>query len=280
MAPTVKPPVGPSWALTPQQWGAVRDYDKWNDIWTPKDHIIIHYGGGATSAGNADASLSTIEARVRAYELFHINGRGWRGLAYQWWVGQDGTVGRARGWNVSGGQYSSDDMDHDGWPDNNDGVAVLFVMGVGQTPTPAMLASFERLRAWLEGQMGQPLGLFGHQEVNPTVHPTACPGSIIMKYVKGHRAADVVSQEPVVAKPVVWPAILKTGKTDQAVIALRGLLFTLGYGGKAALSTALFDLPLDDMVHQFQTEHGLTVDGIVGPATRFKLAGAITLALT
>ncbi|MFH0980281.1 MAG: peptidoglycan-binding domain-containing protein [Planctomycetota bacterium] len=272
-----KPPLGPAWALSPTVWQARVNYDLWRDVWTPKDKIIVHYGGGANSAGEPDATLATIEYRVRAYEAYHIDGRGWRGLAYQWWFGQDGTCGRARGWNISGAQYSTDDMDEDGWPENEEAVAVLWVGGGNQQPTPAAIATFERLRAYLEETMGQPMKLYGHQEVDPIAHPTACPGPNWMSYIEAHR---LPGQPPtVVATPIRWPRVLKSGDKARAVLALRGHLLALGYGGKPSLTTAVFDLPLADRVERFQAEHGLVEDGKVGPATRAALAEALTDAL-
>lgn len=279
--PTTKPAPGPPWSLAPAAWGSRVPYDQWADRWTPKDKIIAHYGGGATSAGEPGATLATIEARVLTYEAWHMSpdrpdGQ-MRGLAYGWWIGQDGTVGRARGWNVSGAQWSSDDLDDDDLPENAEAVAVLFVLGGDQRPTGAAIAAFERLRAYLETTMGRPLRLYGHREVDPIVHPTLCPGEPLMTYVREHRDPY---QPPNEAHPVRWPRLLKAGDQAPAVVVLRGLLYALGYGGRAALKSPEFDLPLANRVERFQTEHDLTVDGIVGPATRASIAAAITAALT
>ena len=81
-----KPAIGPAWAVAPAAWGARVNYDLWTDHFTPKDEIDIHYGGGPNTAGSVtgvDADqLSDERAVLRGWEAFHIDSRGWRGIAY------------------------------------------------------------------------------------------------------------------------------------------------------------------------------------------------------
>jgi len=240
----------------------------------PKDKVIVHYGGGTPGPYTREGAI----VRVRSYETYHMSpsrpGGPMRGLAYGWWVGQDGTVGVARGWNISGAQWSTDDLEDDGRPENDEGIAVLWVIGGEQAPTPQLLSGFERLRGYLEAVMGTGLPLYGHREVEPAIHPTACPGEPAMAYVRTHRASG---QGPYPIRPVKWPALLRIGDQTRAVRALRGLLDTVGFRGP--VGGTLFDQDLASRVLAFQSHAGLAADGVVGPATRAALAQAVGQAL-
>jgi murein L,D-transpeptidase YcbB/YkuD len=71
-----------------------------------------------------------------------------------------------------------------------------------------------------------------------------------------------------------WPSLapgptLRQGASGAAVAALRARLAAEGYG--AAAAGEAFDAGLALVVGQFQAEHGLPADGVVGPATRAAL---------
>jgi peptidoglycan hydrolase-like protein with peptidoglycan-binding domain len=67
---------------------------------------------------------------------------------------------------------------------------------------------------------------------------------------------------------------MREGDEDDAVIALRSALFSLGYYGKRYLKLRRFDKRLRLRVEAFQREFGLKPDGIVGPKTRGELVSA------
>jgi hypothetical protein len=284
---TQKPIPGPTWAVAPADWGATIKYDIWADPWTTKDQAIIHYGGGANTAGSVSGvdveQLSDERTILRGWERYHLS-KGWRGIAYNWAVGQSGTLYRLRGWNVSGAQYSGeDDIDHDGVDANSEGAAVVFILGGTQQPTPAAYAAFERLRAFIEQTVGAPIALYGHSEVALSGgNSTACPGVALMAYVRAHRTSGGTGGGVVpapVAKTVVWPALLRPGNTHDCVPVLRGILYGLGYGGLAELPSPTYGGDLTAAVKAFQKAKGLTVDGIVGPASRAALGAAISKAI-
>lgn len=158
--------------ISPTEWGAQVNYDDWSDTQYTKDLIAVHWGGPPPSGFDEGADR---EAQIlRAYEDYHLNTKGWRGIAYGYAIGASGTVYRLRGKNNYGAHQG--DYDGDSISNNKEVVPVLFIMGAGQTATPAMWDSLIKLRFWL---MKQPwtvdyLPVTGHRVIQPK--PTSCPG--------------------------------------------------------------------------------------------------------
>lgn len=180
------PTDGPSWALSPTEWGARINYDLWTDRYTPDIAVALHHGGnGNYPAAQEPYSIEKEMAQLRAWEAFHIDGRGWRGLAYGWAVGQSGTVYRARGWNTYGAHTG--DFDGDGVSNNQDTIPIIWIAS-GKYHTVSVQAdnAIRHLRAYLEAETGKPLRLMGHREVQVTAG-TACPGAGGMLYVNANR---------------------------------------------------------------------------------------------
>ena len=61
------------------------------------------------------------------------------------------------------------------------------------------------------------------------------------------------------------PGALKPGATGNSVAILRNRLQAMGYLGRSATST--YDPSIQQAVQVFQMDHGLTADGVAGPAT-------------
>lgn len=163
--------------IAPAQIGLRVDYDLWQDPQVVKDAIAIHYGGPAVSGYDAGASRE--REVLRAWERFHIDSRGWRGIAYGYAIGASGNVYRLRGKNRYGAHLG--DVDNDGVSNNAEIIPVVFILGDQQEPTPAMWRSFGQLKTWLTSQewTKQTLLVYGHREVQPS-KPTLCPGDLIM----------------------------------------------------------------------------------------------------
>lgn len=180
-----RPSNGPTWALSPRQWGAQEDYDKWTDTYTPDDGVALHHGGGSNyRAGRAPFSQGEEMAQLRGWERYHIQTKGWRGLAYGWGLGQTGTVYRIRGWSTYGAHTG--DVDGDGIANNREIIPIIFIgSGNWHELSPAAIDSLVRLRRYLEAESDRTLILRGHTELRGTV--TSCPGPNLMRYVKTHR---------------------------------------------------------------------------------------------
>lgn len=150
--------------------------------WLP-DKWVVHYGGGRNTAGDTAGRTPTAqiaeEQRVlRAWQSFHIDRKGWQDIAYNYAVGQSGTRYRLRGENRSGA--TKGDYDRDGYPENHEARAVVFILGGDQEPTPAALASFESM--WLT----DPMPVIGHRDVyleGIGGTSTACPGDFLASWI-------------------------------------------------------------------------------------------------
>ena len=75
--------------------------------------------------------------------------------------------------------------------------------------------------------------------------------------------------------PEVAASKLEPGQSGQAVVALRNRLIAMGYLKRTATTT--YDERMRQAVGAFQAEHGLDVDGVVGPGTLAEInTGATT----
>lgn len=186
------PILGPPGALSPKDWGAKVNYDAWKDLYTPDDGVVLHHGGsGDYPAAQPPYTVEKEMAQLRTWERFHIEDRGWRGLAYGWGVGQTGTIYRIRGWGSYGAHQG--DIDGDGISNNQELIPLIWIAsGVHHQVSPAADAAIQRIRRWILLTAPAARRLMGHQEVQPKT--TACPGPGGMEYVRAHR--ELPSQIP------------------------------------------------------------------------------------
>jgi hypothetical protein len=166
-------------ALSPKQWGARVDYDRWAPD-TTKDKWILHYGGGAVSG--YDEGVDREMAVLRAWEYHHMRRRGWRGIAYNYAIGDSGTLYRLRGETAGG--HTRGDYEPDGRPENIEGRAVVFILGGSQEPSLEALITFALM--WGE----DPMPVIGHTDV--FLHGTGgtntpCPGKYLHAWLKAKK---------------------------------------------------------------------------------------------
>lgn len=230
---------------SPQGWGATVDYDQWTDRKFIKDRIFVHYNGPAVS--NYTDGVTREMAYLRAVERYHIANRGWRGIAYGWAVGASGRVYRLRGWNRYGAHRG--DYDMDGILENDEGIPILFILGEGQAPTPAQLASFVELVTDLnlDNRSDHDLEILGHKDVQAT----ACPGPILYELVETGFPTTPLTGTAVISQPrasqkqgEVWATVNAKRKgspyTDSQVKEIVAQYWKVGveYGVDPALAIA------------------------------------------
>lgn len=153
--------------------------------WQP-DKWVVHYGGGANEAGDPTGRTPTQQIAVeqhvlRSWQTWHIDGRGWQDIAYNYAVGQSGIRYRLRGENRAGATRG--DHEPDGIPENHEARAVVFILGGDQQPTQAALAAFQSM--WIT----DPLPVIGHRDVHLEGEggtATACPGSYLTSWIQDH----------------------------------------------------------------------------------------------
>lgn len=163
------------------EWGAqspTADYR-----YAPATHLAIHHTATA-SAGAAD-TWEECAAGVRAIQDFHINGRGWIDIGYNYLICQTGAVFQGR---EDGNDARDVVAAHDGFNEGSAGTAGLgfFHPPENQRPSDALLDGFVDLFAWIATRREiDPEGVdryagygrllrtvYGHRDVKAT----ACPG--------------------------------------------------------------------------------------------------------
>lgn len=181
--------------VSPSEWGASVNYDAWNDRQFLKDAVAIHWGG--THAPTWDDGPEAEAAILRAWEKYHIEKKGWRGIAYGYAVGASGTVYRLRGRHRYGAHLG--DVDNDGVQNNDEVVPIVMIQGENSGPLNAEAwLSLRALYQWLLRQdwtIGD-LPVYGHREIQPS-KPTQCPGDDIQSGIdKGWVQIPPPGQEP------------------------------------------------------------------------------------
>jgi len=259
--------------VSPKDWGAAIDYDR-TDFW---DHPVrgpilpparldfkgycFHYWGGPTLAGDeGDPDLQwTAKERcafwlcrtkttVRSGERYHIQSKGWRGLAYcaiiSPWTGH---LLRGRGFRDNGGQLGADL--------NHTLLAIAWCGGGSQKPHRRARLCFARM--WLE----YPGPAWCHKDTAGA--QTLCPGDWWTPYIREQRFVDELGA-------MRWrPCGLMT--KGGRVLSLTERLRQLGFLERRY---RMYRKVVVDAVSMFQASTGIRVDGVCGPATIRALAEA------
>ncbi len=156
-------------------WRSQRIYDDGNltGLWVP-DKAVVHWGGSTTPPD----SPSGERRLLRGWQRYHL-GRGWRDIAYNYAVGNSGTIYRLRGWNPSGA--TSGDYEGDGIPENNEAVACVWLGGSNGEISTAAYASMAALVGEVLAVIDHtPDVVIGHRDVKGQDAQgrwsTTCPG--------------------------------------------------------------------------------------------------------
>lgn len=237
--------------------------------WGRNRGIVCHY----PAAGKAIGVISQAQeaSRLRGWRNYHVNGRGWADIGYNYAIGQSGRI-----WSLRGDRVGAHATGH-----NSTTVGVLFIVGDNEPLTKEAKAAFKALRAHLRGK-GAKAGLWGHQQMSGA--STRCPGPYIMADIKdgslaagsggstgGGGSAPAPKPEPkkkyesATAKHAVGSRVmgLYDGGTD--VRWLQERLNKAGYsGGKV---DGLYGPKLVAAVKKFQKDRGIGVDGLAGKQT-------------
>lgn len=126
--------------------------------------IAVHYTGSSRPLG-ATATLEQSRKRLEDERLFHTDGRGWSDIAYNAAIDQAGRVFPLRGPNYRSAANGNEKT-------NRAYLAVTFLIGVGDTPTPAAVQAFRGLRQQLLQKYPHATAVVGHRDL----YSTACPG--------------------------------------------------------------------------------------------------------
>lgn len=118
---------------------------------------FIHWLGLSSIAILTDSEI------LRNTQNYHMDTKGWSDIAYSFAIGRNAAIYELRGWGIAGGHTKGH---------NTRSMALVFLIGDGETPSLAMLAAGSDLLAAGEEE-GYPVTLVRpHNAVSATV----CPG--------------------------------------------------------------------------------------------------------
>lgn len=273
----------------PAEWGASIDYDSWPRR-EATETTFLHWGGTKVRDSANAGHVSGERATLRGWEEYHVDSKGWDGLAYDLAIGQSGRVYIVRGDARSAA--TSGDMDRDGIPNNLEGDAVVCLLGQGQTPSDAMLDTLRHVCEAL-GRTVVP-----HADAGGT--KTSCPGPELTEFTaklnastvsappraddkveqpspSSPEAAAAASTSPKVARPsrpsgnivlTIEVSEVQIRSVGPDVARAQAHLRRHGVStGKAVKVDGKFGIRTEKALRQFQSHRGLTVDGIAGPIT-------------
>lgn len=180
------------------------------------------------SAGPADQS-------VRSIQRFHMDERGWNDIGYNFLIRTTGEIFEGRGWHAVG----SHTLGH-----NTDGIGVCLI-GRDQI-TDAAKNSLRSIYRVAVDMAGHALQIRGHRDHAAT----ACPGDRVYRWI----TSGALDLEPRPVLSLTTPRMV--GLPVRHVQSIVGAPIDGIYG------------PITErMVRQWQKNHGLVPDGIVGPLT-------------
>lgn len=134
--------------------------------------VVAHYPAAGKDIGVISQASEC--SRLRGWRNYHVSGRGWADLGYNFAIGQSGRIYEGRGLRV--GAHATGH--------NSTTVGVLFIVGDNEPLTQAARDSFKALRAYLR-KKGVGAGVWGHQQMSGA--STRCPGPYIMGDIRAGR---------------------------------------------------------------------------------------------
>ncbi len=140
-------------------------------------HLIVHHSAGNTTS-------SDFAAVVRGYWDFHVNGRGWADIGYNWLVDANGVIYQGRAYNLDGNRNVIG-AHFSGFNANTMGICVIGNYN-NTMPTGDALFSLNEMLAWKSSELEiDPLGTAQHYS----------PGGNINR-ISGHRDSGIYTDCP------------------------------------------------------------------------------------
>jgi len=200
------------------------------------DYIILHH---------AAATHGT----VQAIHNYHVNGRGWKGIGYNFYVRKDGSIYQGRPeWAV--GAHAT------GYNDKSIGVCAEGNFEAEKMPEAQKQAIIELVRELKQKYPNAQI------KRHKDFAATSCPG----KNYPFDEIAQAINK-----KEGDNVAAMRKGDKGSAVKKLQQDLMTLGYSLAPYGADSSFGRVTEEAVKKFQKDNKLAVDGIVGPATQKKI---------
>jgi N-acetylmuramoyl-L-alanine amidase len=242
---------------------------EWGGPVTPAGHetagakrlVVIHHS--YRPHRECGVALEREKADVRGMHRYHAD-QGWGGIGYNWLAFQSGNVYEGRGWGRVGAHTAGQ---------NSASVGICLVIdGDVHAPTDAAIAAVEAIIA--EGVLLGHIAPDHRRAPHSEFTAKTCPGAKVKATSLLSRSVQVpaTGRDAIAAQPTLRRG--KGGATGtpddrEAVLELQQRLDM-----PAEHRTGYFGTITESMVRTFQRRHGLTADGIVGPATWRALLGA------
>lgn len=249
--------------ITRKGWNAAPPRRPFSRRWRKTVGIVLHHGG---VKGSKPGPVT-----VKAFERHHLS-RGWKGIAYNWLVDDDGVIYEGRGDGIVGGATK-------GWNGRTESICYT---GWGEGPlSDAAREAIVWLVGDIQSRYGNKLWVKGHRDFAST----ACPGGMAYGWMKDGM------QLPVDSAPnpqIDWVAVRAYVDALGAEVAKKPLARWRRSRGQAVRlvqrhlkGKGIDPGPVDGVygpktaaaVKQYQASAGLPVDGVVGATTWTALFG-------
>lgn len=153
--------------VTRAEWGA-RPPKSTTRLPATKPGLTLHWEGPATGTFTHDKC----PGRVQGIQRFHMDGRGWNDIAYNFLVCPHGTIYEGRGWgtqSAANGTTAGNQSDH----------AACYLGGQGDPFTRPAKTAFVWLRDESDRRYQQTTLVRPHSAHKPT----ECPGDVIRNWI-------------------------------------------------------------------------------------------------
>lgn len=136
---------------------------------------VLHWPGMGSRRLSKAADVA--EA-LRGWQDYHMDGRGWSDIAYQVAVDQAGRAWTLRGLRTQSGANGDNDV-------NERFGATLLILGTGETPSPALIATTQGVIADFRKLYPDGTAIKPHSAVRPA--GTDCPGDEVRALIEAGR---------------------------------------------------------------------------------------------
>ncbi len=251
------------------EWGARSPKNRSQGVLT--DESTCHWNGPTiTGGGELTWDHSKCAGLVRGIQNFHMDGRGWNDIAYNFLVCPHGYVFEGRGLNVVNAANGVTFANHTSH--------TICCLGGQENPFGQWeQQAFKECISYIAQSTGAPDTCKGHRDW----HSTECPGNERYNWVHGGMPLQgVLPDQPVVdekphppaPKPSQfgdWPArkkgLIKRGNRGDLVKYLQQVI-KVKAGGNITVDGD-FGSRTESRVKDVQRVFSLTQDGVVGPKT-------------
>lgn len=169
--------------ISRREWGARAPRSRETVAWATRTEFIVHYSEGPTTQ------------TVRSIQDFHMGGRGWADVGYNFLVDIEGHIYEGRGWLTVGAHA----------PGHNESGIGVCMIGRDGDATAAAKRSIRWLYDEAFRRSGRSLKKLGHRDV----YATSCPGDQLYEWVRAGMPGPG-SEDDVSAKEV-WDELIDTG---------------------------------------------------------------------